>query len=170
MEIDRIFITYSVNKLRQLEGRIYDCVARLTPEQIWSRDAEAQNAVGNLMLHLSGNVTQWIVSSIGGAEDKRDRDAEFNAREGFSAAELKHHVQSAMDLAIPVIENVTAQRLTETIHVQNYDVTVLEAIYHVVEHFAEHTAQIIYATKLFTKRELEYYTHLKTPKHKETTP
>ena len=71
------FLKYSCEKLTELMGRIETCVAKLTPEQIWARGAENDNAVGNLMLHLSGNVRQWIICGVGGAEDRRDRDSEF---------------------------------------------------------------------------------------------
>jgi uncharacterized protein DUF1572 len=80
---EQLFLDYSVRKLRQLTGRIEDCLGRLTEEQIWARGAESENAVGNLVLHLSGNVRQWIVAAVGGRPDIRERDAEFGARGGL---------------------------------------------------------------------------------------
>ena len=68
---DEIFLKFSADKLEQLHGRIQDCLARLTPEQIWTRNSENENAVGNLVLHLSGNVRQWIGSGVAGLPDNR---------------------------------------------------------------------------------------------------
>jgi hypothetical protein len=54
--------------------------------------------------------------------------------------------------------------------VQGYDKSILEAIYHVVEHFSLHTGQIIYATKLLRKEDLGFYKHLNHTTHSEKTP
>ena len=166
----QIFLDYSAGKLRQLAGRIDACVDRLNNDQIWWRGADAQNAVGNLVLHLAGNVGQWILHAIGGASDKRARDQEFAARGDVSAAELRAKLQAVVEEAASIISRFPAERLQERILVQGYKVTVLEAIYHVVEHFAEHTGQIIYATKLLTEKDLGFYKHLAQPAHGGTVP
>ena len=92
---DRIFLDFSVRKLELLTGRIESCLDRLNAEQIWARGSENENAVGNLALHLAGNVRQWIVSGVGGKPDVRERDAEFAARGGASAAELKQRLRAS---------------------------------------------------------------------------
>ncbi len=168
---EHLFLDYSVRKLRQLTGRIEDCLGRLTEEQIWARGAETENAVGNLVLHLSGNVRQWIVAGVGGKPDIRQRDTEFAARGGTPVAELAAHLRSVIDAAVGAIEDLAPERLTERLTVQGYHVTVLEAIYAVVEHFAGHTGQIIYATKLLTGQDLGYHRYLNTTaSHREATP
>jgi hypothetical protein len=66
---------------------------------------------------------------------------------------------------------VSAERLGEHIVVQHYDVSVMEAIYHVVEHFAGHTGQIVFATKALTSEDLGFHRHLRTTAaHSEKTP
>jgi uncharacterized damage-inducible protein DinB len=168
--LDQLFLDYSARKLRQNVDRLDKCLARLTEDQIWSRGHESENAVGNLLLHLTGNVRQWIISGVGGTPDTRDRDSEFNALSGPAKAELLAALRAAVDEACKVIEPLTPERLAAIIHVQKYDITVLEAIYHVVEHFGQHTGQIVFATKLLTGEELGFYTHLKRPLHAEKTP
>jgi uncharacterized damage-inducible protein DinB len=125
---EEIFISFSAEKLEQLHGRIQDCLARLTPEQIWARNSDNENAVGNLVLHLSGNIRQWIGSGVAGLPDNRQRDAEFDARGGMAPAELAELLETRVADAADVIRAVPAQRLTERITPQGYDVTVLEAI------------------------------------------
>ena len=83
--IEQAFLKYSADQLLTFSGRIEDCLGRLTAEQIWTRNSENQNAVGNLVLHLCGNVRQWIIGGIGGRPDIRDRDSEFAARGGMRA-------------------------------------------------------------------------------------
>jgi uncharacterized damage-inducible protein DinB len=168
--LDRMFVDYSIKKLEQLLSRIRDCVGRLAPDEIWTRGHENENAIGNLVLHLGGNVRQWIVSGVGGAPDERSRDAEFAARGGLATPELLERIDSAVREAVVVLRNVTSARLAEQVAIQKYDVTVMEAIYHVVEHFAQHTGQIIFATKMLTGEDLGYYKHLKAVAHAEKTP
>ncbi len=152
-------------------SRIADCLGRLTAERIWARGAENENAVGNLVLHLSGNVRQWIVAGVGGQPDIRQRDTEFAARGGLAAAGLAALLGEIVEEAAGVIERVAPDRLTERLMVQGYDVTVLEAIYAVVEHFAGHAGQIVYATKLLTGEDLGYHKYLNTAApHAEQTP
>lgn len=169
--LDRIFTDFACKKLLQQSGRITDCLGRLSADQIWARGGEHENAIGNLVLHLCGNVRQWIISSIGGKPDERVRDREFSARGEVSGAELSQRLKATVDEAVGIINSVTAGRLAERVMVQNYDGTILEAIGHVVEHFAQHTGQIIFVTKMLTGQDLGYYKHLKTTAaHGEKTP
>jgi uncharacterized damage-inducible protein DinB len=159
-ESNKIFVGFSVEKLELLAGRIDDCLGRLTDDQIWSRGSGAENAVGNLVLHLGGNLRQWIGFGVDGKPDVRARDSEFEARGDVSAAELRERLRAGVADATAVIRGISEDRLTERINVLGYELTVLEAIYHVVEHFAQHTGQIIFATKQMTGRDLGYYRHL----------
>ena len=168
--IEQDFLKFSADKLTQLSGRIEDCLGRLSAEQVRTRNTDAENSVGNLVLHLCGNVGQWIGSGVGGRPDKRERDAEFGARGDVQPAELAARLNAAVADAAGIIRNLPHARLADKIAVQKYDVTVLEAIYHVVEHFSQHTGQVIFATKLLTGQDLGYYKHLSRPKHFETTP
>ena len=169
--LDRLFLDFSVRKLQQFSGRIETCLGKLNEEQIWARGSDAENAIGNLVLHLCGNVRQWIVSGVGGAPDIRDRDAEFAARGGASIAELAARLRAVVSEASAALAAVTPGRLTERVAIQKYDLRVLEAIYHVVEHFSMHTGQIIYATKMLTGGDLEFYGHLRSgAAHLHKTP
>ena len=168
--IEQQFLKFSADKLEQLSGRIADCLNRLSGEQIWTRNADNENAVGNLVLHLCGNVGQWIGSGVGGRPDNRQRDAEFAARGSITSAQLVEKLNAAVSDAANIIRNLPVEKLTESRTVQKYDVSVMEAIYHVVEHFSQHTGQVISATKMLTGQDLGYYNHLNRPKHFETTP
>jgi len=159
--VEETFLKFSADKLEQLHGRIQDCLARLTPEQVWTRNSYNENAVGNLVLHLSGNIRQWIGSGVAGLPDNRHRDAEFDARGGVPPTELGELLKTRVTEAAGIIRAVPAARLTERITPQGHDVTVLEAIAHVVEHFSMHTGQIIFLTKMLTGEDLGYYRHLR---------
>ncbi len=155
-----LFVTFSHQQLALFLSRIQDCLNQLTEEQVWARGGDNENSVGNLVLHLCGNVRQWILSGVGGDTDIRDRDTEFTTAGGISVAELRAKLQSTIEQAIAAIRAVPTSRLTERITVQGRQPAVLEAIYTVVEHFAQHTGQIIFATKMLTGRDLGYHKHL----------
>ncbi|HUO31314.1 MAG TPA: DinB family protein [Bryobacteraceae bacterium] len=165
-----LFLDCSVRRLRQTASRIEDCLGRLSDIQIWARGSQTENAVGNLVLHLCGNVRQWIIAGIGGRPDIRERTVEFAAQGAISAAELAARLRAVVDEAAAVIERLPDGRLTERLTIQQYELTVLEAIYHVVEHFSGHAGQIIYATKMLTGEDLGYYRHLQSaaPHHQQT--
>ena len=169
--LDRIFLDHSARELRQLTERIETCLGKLNADQLWARGSEQENAIGNLVLHLCGNVRQWIVAGVGGAPDMRQRDQEFAARGGIPVEELSDRLRGAVSDAAAVLDAVTADRLTERMVVQKYEMSVLEAIYHVVEHFSTHTGQIIFATKMLTSEDLGFYRHLRADAaHGEKTP
>jgi hypothetical protein len=160
MSVASEFLDYSAGKLDLYLSRIETCLGKLTPQQIWARQSENENAVGNLVLHLEGNIRQWILGGVGGQPDIRDRHAEFEARAGSSGAELKARLRATIEEAVTVVRGVPDGRLTERIRTQGSDVSVLEAIYQVVQHVAGHAFQIILLTKLFTHQDLGFFAHL----------
>ena len=159
--LHRLFLDCSVRRLELSFSHLEACLGKLTEEQVWARGTENENAVGNLVLHLAGNVRQWIVAGVGGAPDTRERDGEFSARGSSSIPELQKRLRGIVAEAAAVIGAVTPERLAERVVIQKYDVSVLEAIYHVVEHFSLHMGQIVFATKLITGSDLGFYAHLR---------
>ena len=161
---DQAFIDYSCDKLQQLTERICICLDRLTHDQIWDRGSANENAVGNLILHLCGNVRQWIGFGVGGRPDSRRREEEFAVQDGGEARFLTESLRSTVAEAAGVIRRLTPERLEQVTRIQAYEVTVLQAVYHVVEHFSGHAGQIILCTKRFTGEDLGFYSHLRHPK------
>jgi uncharacterized damage-inducible protein DinB len=166
-----LFRDYTVEKLAQQAERIADCLNKLSEEQIWARPNESSNSVGNLVLHLCGNVRQWIGHGVAWQPDIRARDREFSARGGVSASDLQERLAGAVEATVTQIRAVTDERLGETIRPQGYEISVLAAIYHVVEHFSYHTGQILWITKAALDQDLGYYRHLSRKQdHGEKTP
>jgi hypothetical protein len=149
------FLDVSCRRLGQMTEYLTACVKKLTEEQIWQRQGAYENTVGNLVLHLCGNARQWIMHGVGGAEDVRVRDKEFSAGGGMSGAELISLFEATMDEAKNIIAAVPAERMTERVHPQGRDVSVLEAIYQVVGHVQQHVGQIILVTKQMLGTDLD---------------
>jgi uncharacterized damage-inducible protein DinB len=127
--------------------KIEACLHRLSNEDVWWRPNEASNSIGNLILHLCGNVKMWIVGGVGGRSFERNRQQEFDERRPISKEELLSKLRGVLNEADEVIEALDEKMLLSRREIQSYEVTVLEAVYHVVEHFAMHTGQIILLSK-----------------------
>jgi len=158
MVIARAFLDRSRHYLvREYSTKIQRCLDVLPAEMLWRRDDESENSVGNLLLHLSGNVRQWIVSGVGGAPDARQRSSEFGAREGAGAQELMAGLLATLRQADEVLASLDERLLGEARRIQGRDVNVLDAVYHVVEHFSMHTGQIILLTKRYAPGRVQFY-------------
>jgi len=158
MDIAIEFIAQSRRYLAsEYPAKLQRCLEVLPADAIWRRDDDACNSIGNLLLHLSGNIRQWIVSGVGGAPDARHRRAEFDAREGDDGAALMRRLLDTIREADAVLATLDAGALAERRSIQGRDVTVLDAVYHVVEHFSMHTGQIILLTKRFAPGRVQFY-------------
>jgi uncharacterized damage-inducible protein DinB len=139
--------------------RIEACVRVLSLEQIWWRANPASNSVGNLVLHLEGNVRQWIVSGLGGTPDRRQRDKEFSELGPIPRRTLRARLRKAVGEANRVMRELNGVTLARTYSIQGFRVTGLRAVFHVAEHFSHHAGQIILLTKIFRAKDLRF-THL----------
>jgi len=156
--IARAFIAHANNfLLGDYLPKIERCLENLNDQQIWWRANEESNSIGNLILHLCGNVRQWIVCGIGFAPDDRNRDAEFEQREMIPRAELVSLLRSSLSDVQTTLQSVDPSTLLERRKIQGNDVEILEAIFHVTEHFSMHTGQIIMLTKMLTSSDLRFY-------------
>jgi uncharacterized damage-inducible protein DinB len=137
--------------------KIERCLEKLNDEQIWWRANEDSNSIGNLILHLCGNVRQWIVCGLGSAPDNRNRDSEFEQRDVIPRDELLSLLRSTLSDVQTTLQSLDPSTLLEYRKIQGNDVDILEAIFHVTEHFSMHTGQIILLTKLLTGSGLHFY-------------
>jgi uncharacterized damage-inducible protein DinB len=137
--------------------KIERCLEKLNDEQIWWRANEDSNSIGNLILHLCGNVRQWIVCGLGSAPDNRNRDSEFEQRDVIPRDELLSLLRSTLSDVQTTLQSLDPSTLLEYRKIQGNDVDILEAIFHVTEHFSMHAGQIILLTKLLTATDLRFY-------------
>jgi hypothetical protein len=136
------------NELTRALAKIKHCLGQLTDEQVWWRSRPSLNSIGNLILHLCGNVRQWIVAGLGGAADSRDRPAEFSEPGPIPREELLRKVEAVVDEARAVLARQTARQLLEARRIQGFDVTGMAAIFDSVPHFRGHTQEIVSLTRL----------------------
>lgn len=151
------FTTYAIAKLTRNFRQIERCVRMLTDAQIWRRPNEHSNSVGNLVLHLTGNVRQWICAHVGGDNLARNRQAEFAEQGPLPRHEIVGKLKGTIERACDVIRGLDAENLRVRHMIQGYDVSTQTAIFHVVEHFSWHSGQIVFATKEITDLDVSLY-------------
>lgn len=149
-------------KARSLLGEEYlpkieRCLEKLSDEEVWWRANEESNSIGNLLLHLAGNARQWIVCGVGDHVDERVRQQEFDERRLLSRGEVLARIKDTLAEVDAVLADFDITRILEQRRIQGCDVTALDAIFHVVEHFSMHTGQIILLTKIIKGVNLKFY-------------
>ncbi len=155
-ELGRTYVEWCRFRLvKHYWPRIQQSVAELSEEDIWWRAHETNNSAGNLLLHLTGNLQQFVLATFGGAPDTRNKDQEFAARTLGSKEALVRDLGNALAEADRVLGQFDPSRLLERTVLQNRERSYLEVLAIVIEHFALHTGQVIYIMKLRTGKELK---------------
>jgi uncharacterized damage-inducible protein DinB len=135
------------DELTQAFGRIRHCLDQLNDEQVWHRPRLEMNSIGNLLLHLAGNVRQWIISGLGGETDTRNRPAEFAERGPIAKADLLARLEATVDESKIIMETQTADAWRRLLRIQSFETTGFGAALHSVSHFRGHTQEIIHITR-----------------------
>jgi len=156
--------------IRAATGCLDDCVDRiehatqqLNDAQIWYRHDEAMNSIGNLLLHLCGNLRQWIMAGIGDAEDDRDRPAEFRQREVISREALLRDLRATVEEAKAVLSQVGAVNLLQNRRVQGFEVNGWEIVFNSIPHFQGHTQEIVAMTRMQLGEQYQFHWQPTTP-------
>jgi uncharacterized damage-inducible protein DinB len=146
-----------LNVMDENSKKLKTCLDELDETDIWKHPNQHSNSIGNLVLHLSGNIRQWIISSLGNIEDSRDRDQEFSADGGYSKSQLAEKLFSTVEDAKNIIRNISVEDVLKKRKVQGTMVSGIAAIIHVAEHYSYHTGQVIFWTKLVKDIDLGFY-------------
>jgi uncharacterized damage-inducible protein DinB len=158
MSADEIFLSRSRYWLtKEYPIKLRHCVNALPHDAVWARPNDSSNSIGNLLIHLTGNVTEWILGGVGGQTISRHRAGEFAQKAGRNAQALLDDLEAVLTKADSVLARLKPEDLERPIAIQGRETTVLGAIYHVVEHFAMHTGQIILMTKVQAPGTIRFY-------------
>ncbi len=145
-----------VGELSDANAKIRHCLRQLSDGQLWWREKDEMNSIANLILHLCGNVRQWVVSGVGGEADTRDRPQEFAERDGLTAAELLERLERVVVEAGETIKRASPEELLRRRMVQGFDVTGMQAIIDSVAHFRGHTQEIVHLTRIQLGDDYQY--------------
>ena len=139
------------------QSRIHRCLDLITEEQLWYKHNPNVNSIGNLILHLCGNVTQYICAGLFQEKDDRERDLEFSQSGTYNIQEIREILDKTMDMIKDRIGKVTPIMLTEKFGVQGFDENGTSILVHVTEHYSYHVGQITYLTKFLNNVDTGYY-------------
>ena len=146
-DLSKAFCGEACTELQQAAATIEHCLGQLNDAQIWWRPSESMNSIANLMLHLCGNLRQWIISGIGGQDDVRDRPAEFSERGPLPRDALMSRLAATIADAQAALTAASAAALLQPRRIQAFDVTGMQAMFHSVAHFRGHTQEIVHLTR-----------------------
>ncbi len=163
----REFISQAVRHINQSTEKISACLRILQANDVWNSPNEHLNSIGNLVLHLCGNIRQYIISSLGRADDVRERDLEFSIKGGYTNAELTVKLQETARQAVSIIQRTKREELLRRRIVQGMEDSGIGIIIHVTEHYSYHTGQIILLTKLLNNTDLGFYAGIDLNKKNE---
>jgi len=151
------------DELEQALKRIEHCLKQLNDDQVWWRPDESQNSIGNLILHLCGNLRQWIVSGLGGAKDERNRPQEFSERGPVSKRELLASLKAVVRDSADALSKMTPEEWLRVRRIQGVDSTGLAAAFRAIPHFRGHTQEIIFRTRCLLGQKYEFFWTPKMP-------
>jgi uncharacterized damage-inducible protein DinB len=139
-------------ELDECRRKIRHCVEQLTDEQVWHRAGESFNSVANLLLHLNGNLSERIVSLLGGAPLVRDRAAEFAARGPIAKGELLATLEDTFERCDEVLSRLTPDQLLETCRFRMLRGEVkrskMRVLWQTLVHLGGHTQEIVALSRL----------------------
>jgi len=151
------FVENSCYRMDESLRMIKISLDKVSEQQVWQKPNASLNSIGNLMLHLCGNMTQYGMASLNETEDKRERDIEFSTSGGFTKTELMEKLQETVEQVKTAFKNTAIERLLTLKQVQGFEFSGIGNIVHVVEHFSYHTGQIAFWVKLLNDQPLGFY-------------
>ncbi len=154
------FIEEMLQTLDKNHRKIVACLGLLTEEQVWWRPNQRSNSVGNQVLHLCGNMSQWILASLGGQAYQRHRSREFTAGpEAGNRQALLDRLARVVEGCAAVAPTLSEEALRAPNHTQGYETDGLGALFHAVDHMTYHTGQVVFIAKQLVDDcvEIEFY-------------
>lgn len=146
--IAEAYVAEARKQLAKATRVLRHCLDQLIDEQLSWRPRGSMNSIGNLILHLCGNVRQWIISGVGGEPDQRNRPFEFADRGPFTKEDLIRDLDETVEKANNVLFAVESSRLLVPRCIQGFENTGLSAIFDSVAHFKGHTQEIVCLTRM----------------------
>jgi hypothetical protein len=146
--LGQAYLATSRRRLAEGVKKIKHCLAQLSDEQVWWRPHDSMNSIANIVLHLCGNLRQWIISGVGDEPDVRDRPKEFSDRSSMPKPELIRRLDEIVSQADAVLATLPDPQLLQRRRIQGFDETALSAIFDSLSHFRGHMQEIVYITRL----------------------
>lgn len=151
------FLENSIYRLDEGTRMIKISLDSISESDIWKKPNELSNSIGNQITHICGNMTQYIIASLGEQDDYRNRDEEFSMTGGFTKIQLIQKLEETVKNAKLVLNGCNKKQLVKKREVQGFNLSGIGIVIHAVEHYSYHTGQIAFWTKLMTNKDLGFF-------------
>lgn len=151
------FVENAIYRMDENTRMVQKSLLDISEEELWKRPNQSSNSIANLLLHLKGNIGQYIISSLGGSPDVRDRDTEFATRSAASKKDVLNALNETVETAKTIIANCSIADFLRKRMVQGYHLSGIGIVMHVVEHYSYHTGQIAFWVKQLKNKDLSFY-------------
>jgi hypothetical protein len=132
-------------------AQVRAALASLTDEQLWWRPNEKSNAIGNLVLHLTGSLNHYFNRNLGGLDYTRDRAAEFAERRMLPKSEVLDLFDEMVANAERTFDRLTPESLASPSPEPTMHSIVFEDVINAAMHLATHTGQIVWIAKMLNE-------------------
>jgi hypothetical protein len=127
-----------------VQERVHELIRPLSSEQVWQRPFPYGNSIGNLILHLTGNLNYYIGAQIAGTGYIRHRDLEFSDG-GKPKGELLKAFDDAIQITVATIEKQSDHDWSTPYYAERADgSTRFAQVLACTGHAYHHVGQIIY--------------------------
>lgn len=146
-ELRRSVLHGATEELSAAMEMVEHCLRQLSDEQIWHRDEPSLHSIGNVLLHLEGNLRQWVVAGLGSACDARRRPREFSELGPIAKRQLLDDLRVCVAEARQAIAELTIADLLRVRRIQGFEMTGIAALWHALPHFRGHVQELIRLTR-----------------------
>lgn len=156
-QIGTAFLIETSKRLDKSIRRIDHCLDQLNDQEVWWRPKARMNSIGNLILHINGNLTQWVLHGLGGQKDLRNRPSEFESRQTNTKQNFKKLLTDLKDQINKILTDFDSTKLLDEKKIQGFNVLLLNGIYSTMTHLEGHTGQIVYITQIIKGDEYKLF-------------
>ena len=148
-DVAQNLITIVHNRMvKELPPQIRECLGILDDAQIWWRANGTSNSVGNLVIHLCGSTHHFLGRGVGGTDYVRDRDKEFAEQGPIPKPALSVLLDGTGGESDRILSGLAPERLLEPCRNIETDMPVMTCLLRMSHHWAYHTGQIVFTTKM----------------------
>ncbi|HWG47531.1 MAG TPA: DinB family protein [Gemmataceae bacterium] len=139
--------TALIEGLEKLHNEVRSLAEPLSEQEFWRKPLDPGNSIGHLVLHLTGNLNHFVGAQLGGTGYVREREREFTETQLPAKAEALRGLDDAVATFRRVVSGLSAEQLAAP-HPEARLGLVMNALTHLIAHFALHRGQMSYIVRL----------------------
>ncbi len=148
----------SINEhLNTIAERLIICLDAVDDEELWVDFTPDLSSPGNLVLHLIGNLNQYVLKTLGDKKFHRERAKEFCDKPGLSKEQLKKMFAATIRECYAIAGSLNEEQLSRMHKVQGFEHSGYGILIHATEHLSHHTGQFTWFCKYLFNADIDFY-------------